>query len=645
MQKTPAQTRALPVNVRSLHNLKKHLLSAGLLIWFSALSAAAAETNSLSKLQSDIEAVLKETKTPGAAIAIVSGGTNEWLVGIGKADAAANLPVTPDTLFRLGSVSKGFVAVALLQLQEAGKLKLTDTLRQRAPDIAFVNPWEATDPVRLVHLLEHTSGFDDMHLREYALDDPAMTLDGALAYGASSRVCRWPPGERMTYCSSGAAVLAAVVEHVSGERFEDYVQTNIFHLLHMDGAGYLDTPEVQRRLSKLYHPDGVTPYPYWHIGLWPTAGLNASARNMANYVRFYLQRGSLDGAQVLQAASVEHMEHGETLPSAGLGRIASYGLFNYETLHGRFVFHGHRGAVMGCITEMGYLPEQGCGYVVMINSGSFIAGSKIENLLRDYLCARLTAPQPPPVATVSEQFLQHYAGHYQFISPIWQEFYGLDRLFNTRTLTATTNGFFVSFNGFYKHRVVPVTERLYRDEDASLATVALLPDSNGDIRYQNGMATFERIPTVEYWAQTIGIIFVSALVVSSMVMAPIWAVRRWLGKSRNPGLISVRFLPLASAALLAAFDVLLISGFHGMLSGRYIDDVSLGTPNLHTVSLWLVSLAFPLAAAASLYVVWRERHTPMKRVVYWYSVLVSLAMTGVAIYYGWWGLIGLRLWA
>jgi protein-L-isoaspartate O-methyltransferase len=239
-------------------------------------------------------------------------------------------------------------------LQEAGKLKLTDTVRQWTPDVAFVNPWEAANPVRLVHLMEHTSGFDEMHLREYALNDPAMTLNDALAYGASSRVCRWPPGERMAYCNSGPAVLAAVIEKVSGERFEDYVQKHFFNPLHMDGASYFDTPEVERRLAKLYRPDGVTPYPYWHVGLRPTAGLNASARDMANYLRFYLQRGSLDGTQLLSAASIERMERGETLPAAKLGRMVEYGLFNYEFPYGPFVFHGHNGAVMGGITEMGY---------------------------------------------------------------------------------------------------------------------------------------------------------------------------------------------------------------------------------------------------------------------------------------------------
>ena len=84
---------------------------------------------SIPELQAAIERVLKETKTPGAAIAIVSRDKAEWVAGIGKADVAANKPVTAETLFRIGSTSKAFAALAALQLQEEGKLKLTDTVQ------------------------------------------------------------------------------------------------------------------------------------------------------------------------------------------------------------------------------------------------------------------------------------------------------------------------------------------------------------------------------------------------------------------------------------------------------------------------------------------------------------------------------------
>ncbi len=225
---------------------------------------------SIPELQTAIETVLKETKTPGAAIAIVSRDKEDWVAGVGKADVAANKPATAETLFRIGSTSKAFAALAALQLQEEGKLKLTDTVRQWVPEVAFANRWEASDPVRLVHLMEHTTGFDDLRLREYALNDPTpIALKDALAYGASSRISRWPPGARMAYCNSGPAILAAVIEKVSGQRFEDYVQEHFFNPLHMDTASYFYTPQVEQRLTKLYHSDGITPYPYWHISFRP----------------------------------------------------------------------------------------------------------------------------------------------------------------------------------------------------------------------------------------------------------------------------------------------------------------------------------------------------------------------------------------
>jgi len=146
--------------LRNLTGNRKGLLLplVSLLILSSALPAAEVMGNSgpksIPELQAAIEAILKDTRTPGAAIAIVSRNQTEWMAGIGKADVAANQPVTTNTLFRLGSISKSFVAIAALQLQEAGKLKLSDTVKQWVPDVAFVNPWESTQPLRLVHLLE-----------------------------------------------------------------------------------------------------------------------------------------------------------------------------------------------------------------------------------------------------------------------------------------------------------------------------------------------------------------------------------------------------------------------------------------------------------------------------------------------------------
>jgi CubicO group peptidase (beta-lactamase class C family) len=626
-------------------------LSAALLV-ITAIggSASAADvlhaSNSIPELQAAIESLLKETKTPGAAVAIVSPNKIEWMACLGKADVAANRPVTTNTLFRMGSVSKSFAAIAALQLQEAGKLKLTDTVRQWAPEVAFTNPWEATDPVRLVHLMEHTTGFEDMHFREYALDDPhEMPLRDALAYGAASRVCRWRPGTRMAYCNSGPAVLAAVIEKVSGERYEDYVREHIFKPLHMDSAGYFDTPVTRQQMATLYHRDGLTPYPYWHIAFRPTAAANASISDMANYVRFFLQRGSLDGTQLLAPGSIDRMETCETMPSARLGPVLNYGLFNYPIAEGPFVFHGHNGAVMGGVAKFEYLPEAGRGFVVLLNSGNFRTVFRIGELFRHYLTNGVAVPPLPPLATIPAELREHYQGHYQIISPTDQWSYGLERLVNVKTLTFTASGLSTDTYGMVRQQWVPLSDRLLRLKNEPLAQVALLPDADGKILVQYDLVTFKKIPAWRFWSQTVGAIVVGALVLSSLVFVPIWIWRKLFCKRNPSGPLLVRVLPVLSAVLHVTFILLIIRAFLGVITCTYIDDVSVGTPSKLTVSIMLASLAFPLAAVASLYVCYRERHTPMKRHVFWYSFLMATAVTAAGIYYGYWGLIGLRLWA
>jgi CubicO group peptidase (beta-lactamase class C family) len=594
---------------------------------------------SIPELQTAIETVLKETRTPGAAIAIVSRDKAEWVAGIGNAEVASNKPVTPDTLFRIGSTSKAFAALAALQLQEEGKLRLDDTVRQWAPDVAFNNPWEASDPVRLVHLMEHTTGFDDLRLREYALNDPTpVALKDALAYGVASRVSRWRPGSRMAYCNSGPAVLAAVIEKVSGRRFEDYVQEHLFNPLHMDTASYFLTPEAAQRLTKLYHSDGVTPYPYWHIGFRPAGAINASAKDMANYVRFYLQRGSLDGKQLLPASSIERMETTESLPSAKLGKLAGYGLYNYAMLQGAFVFRGHDGGVMGGVTDMAYLPDYGRGYAFMLNSANHSALYRIAQLIRRYVTRDLTPPTLPPAASVSAELQRHYAGYYQAISPRIQMLYCFERLLSIRKLVFTGQGLSITTANLRHEQWVPVTQRLFRKADESVPTLALLPNADGETLIQVGWATFKKVSALRVWGQRGATGLILLLMLSSCLFALIWIPRKLLGKLPHAGPLAVRLLPLVSAVLFLAFFALFAVSFMNF-------DLTLGVPSLRTITIMFLTIAFPVAAAASLYIVYRERSAAMNRVAYWHSVLVAAAVAVVAVYMGYWGLIGLCLWA
>jgi CubicO group peptidase (beta-lactamase class C family) len=276
---------------------------------FASLSAQSKKDDtsgpvqSIAELRLQLEKILQETHTPGMSVAIVHRDGPEWVAGLGKSNVAANESTTDETLFRIGSTSKAFVSLSILKLVNEGKISLQDPVHEHVPEIWFRNPWEGTEPVRIVDLLEHTTGWDDLHLREYAKDAKGMTLREGLDYDHRSRASRWRPATRMAYCNSGPPVAAYIVEKVTGQRFEDYVTNNVFLPIGMKTATYFEQPSPH--LTTLYRADGKTPNSYWNILERPAGAINASARDMAAYVQFYLNRGAgVDGNSCPQPSSI-----------------------------------------------------------------------------------------------------------------------------------------------------------------------------------------------------------------------------------------------------------------------------------------------------------------------------------------------------
>jgi CubicO group peptidase (beta-lactamase class C family) len=192
---------------------------------------------SIEELKTTVSAILKKYKVPGVGIALVTRDSVVWTGGVGKADLAMNRDVTADTMFRVGSITKGFVALSALQLAERGKLNLDEKVADVAPEIPVVNPWEATNPVTLAHLLEHTAGFDDFSLAEFydfdsSPENPRQLL-WTLTHFRGPEHVRWMPGSRMSYSNPGYGLAGYIVEKTAGVPLEDYMAQNILRPLGM----------------------------------------------------------------------------------------------------------------------------------------------------------------------------------------------------------------------------------------------------------------------------------------------------------------------------------------------------------------------------------------------------------------------------
>ena len=176
-----------------------------------------ASINTIAELTSAIEQVMRETQTPAVGVALINADGTDWVAGLGQADIENDVAADEQTMFRIGSVSKMFVSLAILKLQEQGLVSLKDTVKNIVPEVSFENPYADTSPILVEHLLEHTTGWNDLHIAEFALNAEGMTLKAGLEYHPNSRVSRWVPGTRMAYCNSGPAVAAYIVEKVTGQ--------------------------------------------------------------------------------------------------------------------------------------------------------------------------------------------------------------------------------------------------------------------------------------------------------------------------------------------------------------------------------------------------------------------------------------------
>jgi CubicO group peptidase (beta-lactamase class C family) len=597
---------------------------------------------SIDELRQQLEKILKDTHTPGVSVAIVHRDGPEWVAGLGTADVASSRANTPDSLFRIGSTSKAFASLSILMLADQGKLSLDDPVHKLVPDVWFENQWEATDPIRVVNLLEHTTGWDDMHLREYAKQAPdSMTLRDGLDYDHHSRTSRWRPGTRMAYCNSGPPVAAYIVEKITGQRFEDFVEQNLFRPIGMKTATYFQSSPA----TTLYHNDGKTPYPYWHILLRPAGSINASANDMAAYVQFYLNRGAVSGKQIVPAADIDRAENPASTWAARNGMRAGYGLSNYWSVEDGFVYHGHDGGVEGGLTEMHYMADHSVGYFFSINSGNGDAFDKVGKAIRAYITSKLEKPPLPPVATLPA-VAADYAGWYVPDSPRVELTHFLERLVGVTYVRFKDGNLLLDLLGAWNETYAPVSGTQFRHvpkkrEDAPdrVATFELLTPNQDGRFLQVGMgATMKRIPAWMAITQIVVTAFVLLSMVSILLYAPFWILGGLSKRRRRPAERGMRLWPLLAVLSLITFVGLII-----VCSADLID--RLGILTGWSVAVFLSTIAFGIASLASAISAWRAPVDVVRRGVRRYSRMVTLALLIAAAYLAYWGIIGLRTWA
>jgi CubicO group peptidase (beta-lactamase class C family) len=600
-----------------------------------------APPKSLEELQKAIKTELDKHHLPGAGVALVSRGELLWCGGFGNAEIASKKPITCDTEFRVGSISKSFVALALLKLQEEGKINLEARLHDVAPEIPVQNSWESTHPVRIVNLLEHTAGFDDMEAAEvYNVRDPYdYPLLEVFKRFQEPQIARWPPDTRMSYSNPGYGVAGYLIEKITSEPYDIYIRETFLQPLGMTNADYRFTAANKALLAAGY--DGKTPSPvgYPYIYLRPAGDLKASPGELVKLVQFLLRRGMAGQTRLLAPESILRMETARTTSAARHGLRLGYGLANYTAVAGGVVTHGHDGGIDGFISSYRYMPEQDWGYVALLNStGSGEALENINRLAIEFLSKDYPKPYKPVTALAPAE-LQSFAGFYAQRAPRSQMLAFLDDLAGGIRIRAI-GGQLTHSSMFGKpERMLPAGKNLFRADKEPEGTTLFFADEAGHMAFSSmgddGVTYAVRISPLWPYTRVAVLLLCAVLMLSTVPFALIWLARKLIGKMKDVQHLSVRVVPLLAVLSLAAIPFC-FNALHGS---------AIGTLNLFTVGIYAATILFALLSLLGLVLAMRVPKAEIHRGVHTHSLLVSLACCVVALFLASWGLIGLRLWA
>lgn len=601
------------------------LILALLLSFPLGLSASA----SSSGLHADVAALLKQQALTGAVWATVDFDGGITVDAAGVKDARSGQLLSPDDRVHIGSVAKPLIATGVLRLVTEGRLSLDTPVALLLPDVAFHNPWEASHPLLLRHLLDHTSGLDDARLWQvFSLKArPDTPLRASLGRDQSLLRVRSRPGTRLSYSNTGYTLVGMVIEAVAGARYETYLDAHLLRPLGMRSSSFQfisqTGPQADAQLAMGHFENGVTQAAVPSY-LRPPGQFTTTAADMARFARFLMSNGEIDGVPFVDHQLLRAMGRPSTTEAATAGLEAGYGLgLGRRDRHG-VIGRCHVGTTVGYRANLCLFPEEQKAFFISINADVETAEyERLDALLIRALGVRPVDPAPPaaPPAGIAE-----WEGTYALSPNRMASFAYLDLLLHFVTVRWDgTQLHLKPFQGPAKS-LMPTGGTLFRSHDRTTPSHVLLTSSDGRRVVSDGFQTFEQVSRwriLPLWMSLAAGVAGLVYLVSAGVVG---GVRRRL-KASDP-----LFVPfLAAVALVLPVPFFLGQSF-----------LQLGDLTPASALLAGVTAVLPLAMLVGL--ASHFRHRPAGAV----AVLDGVAMLAVlqwAIVLAAWGLVPLQLWA
>jgi CubicO group peptidase (beta-lactamase class C family) len=356
-------------------------------------------------LNAEIAAGMQRLPIPGLAVGVWHAGT-EQVAGFGVTSVENPLPVTPDTLFQVGSISKTFTATALMMLRDAGKVELDTPIRAYLPDFRL-SAEDVAAQVTVKHLLTHTGGWLGDYFNDFGFGDDAQ----AKMLDEIARLPQLTPlGEVWSYCNTGFNIAGRLIEVISGQSYESAIKEMILDPLGMTLTFFFPHEVMTHRFAVGHETIGraaqvARPWPIGRAG-HPVGGVVSTVVDLLKYARFHLGAGS----DRLRPATLKLMQ----TPLVQGSGLDVFGLGWFITPLGDTPVLRHGGATHGFTADFTLVPSRQFAITTLTNSdqGSVLYGDLRANAIKQYLA--VTWPETPQLKLAEDQLLA-YTGAYDAV--------------------------------------------------------------------------------------------------------------------------------------------------------------------------------------------------------------------------------------
>lgn len=393
-------------------------------VFFLSFSAAAQEkTFDFSGIEKTVEAELKETKTPGAAVAIVSGDKIIFAKGFGMTSIETGTKISPDTLFRMGSTTKMFTAATLVSLSEQGKIKLDapvgDYTKNLSPKVSKLTAHQ---------ILSQSSGLRDLPPTFFSNDDA----------GLKQNIRKWnadvfftEPDKIYSYSSANYWLAGFLAEEIYKKPYADALSEIVLRPFGMNRSTIRPTEamtfplalghEIKNGNAALIRPIDNNSAKY------PGGSLFSSANEVARFALAILNDGKIDGRQILAPNVVEKMTKPQFYLPGEEKAFYGYGLLGFTDRGVKTISHG--GASRGYGSTIFFAPEQKIAIIVLANTSGQTLPKSRQKVMEMFLPFESQANETPKNPETNLNELKRYVGKFSHAPQIWEFFIKGEKLF------------------------------------------------------------------------------------------------------------------------------------------------------------------------------------------------------------------------